>query len=94
MSVDPSKSFHLEVDLCLEELDLICHMAHVLLTLLLGDDQCSDKVGLSALRSAQDRACLNLVLCVKLRPPYKLFHYLNGAVNSEQPCRPRLQWTL
>jgi hypothetical protein len=38
MGVDPSKSFHLEVDLGLEELDLICHVAHVLLTLLLGDD--------------------------------------------------------
>jgi hypothetical protein len=38
MGVDPTKSFHLEVDLGLEEFDLICHVAHVLLTLLLGDD--------------------------------------------------------
>ena len=38
MGVYPSKSLHLEVDLGLEELDLICHVAHVLLTLLLGDD--------------------------------------------------------
>ena len=36
--MDPTKSFHLKVDLGLEELNLICHVAHVLLTLLLGDD--------------------------------------------------------
>ena len=38
MGVDPPESLHLQVDLGLEELYLICHVAHVLLALLLGDD--------------------------------------------------------
>jgi len=64
MGMDPPESLHLQVDLGLEELDLICHVAHVLLSLLLGYDQCCDNIGVSALRPTQDCTGLNLILCV------------------------------
>ena len=84
MSVYPAEGLDLEIYLGLEELYLIGHVAHVLLALLLGDDEGGDHVGLASLGAPQDRARLDLILSVKLCSPDKLLYYFYRAVDRQE----------
>jgi hypothetical protein len=77
MRVDPPKGHDLVVDLSLEKLDLICHVAVILVPLLLRDYERIYNERAVLFVAGQDSAGLNLPLGVDLRSPYELLHDFN-----------------
>ncbi len=92
MCVYPAEGLYLHVDLRLEKLDLIRHVAHVLFPLLLRDDQGRDYIGVATLRAGQDRTSLYLILSVKLRTSDELLYDLQGAVHWEEVANKVRRW--
>ena len=89
MSVNPAESEHVVLYLGLKHLDLVCHVAMVLMALLLRDNQGGNYELPVFLFPSQNSASLNLLGCVNLSSSYKLLNDFNRTYHGTKRARGR-----
>ena len=84
MCVDPAQGHHIVLNLCLEHFHLISHVAVIMRSALLRDNQRIYDECPVDLITCQDSACFHLFECVRISTSDEFFHYFNGTVDRAQ----------